>query len=165
MTDAPSMHPEIAPLAFLLGTWVGAGKGEYPTIDGFSYHERVTFAHVGKPFLVYGQRTWAVDDGRPLHVETGYWRLPWPDRAEIVLAHPTGIAEVQEGTFEATRTGGRFVVRTSATATTASAKKVTALERTFEVDGDVLRYTVAMAAVGQPMTHHLAGELRRDDAP
>jgi hypothetical protein len=44
---------------------------------------------------------------------------------------------------------------------TATAKEVAALGRRLTVDGDVLRYTTAMEAVGVAIQEHLSGELRR----
>jgi hypothetical protein len=154
---APPPHPDVAALAGLLGTWRGEGAGEYPTITSFRYGEEVRFWHVGKPFLAYTQRTWSLDDGRPLHGESGYWRAKPDGAVEVVLAHPTGIVEVLEGRVD----GGRIELGSTTVARTGTAKEVTALRRRFELDGDTLGYSVAMAAVGQPLQHHLAATLRR----
>ena len=153
----PPLHPELEPLAGLLGTWRGEGAGEYPTISSFRYGEEVRFWHVGKPFLAYAQRTWSLEDGRPLHAESGYWRAKPGGVVELVLAHPTGIVEVQEGRLD----GGRIELHSTAMATTATAKQVTAVTRRFDLAGDRLGYTLAMAAVGLPLQHHLAAELQR----
>jgi len=158
------LHPGVAALAPLLGVWAGQGMGEYPTIAPFDYLEEVTFGHVGKPFLSYAQKTKACDDGRPMHAETGFLRVPSPGRVELVLAHPTGITEIDEGTL--TVAGDAIVMDLAATTIgrTASAKEVTALGRSIRIDGDELVYTVRMGAVGQPLQDHLTATLHRKQA-
>ncbi|MHB8681381.1 MAG: heme-binding beta-barrel domain-containing protein [Acidimicrobiales bacterium] len=157
----PEIHPGVAGVAFLLGTWRGAGEGRFATVDPFAYDEQVVFGHVGKPFLTYAQRTWARADHRPLHAETGFLR-PAPDgRVELVVAHPTGHVEVSEGTVD----GTHLVLHSTLVAGTATAKEVRALTREIDVDGDELRYRLAMEAVGQPLQDHLAATLHREDRP
>ena len=98
------LHPAVAHLAPLLGTWRGGGRGHYPTIDPFEYTEEVTFGHVGKPFLAYSQRTKGVD-GAPLHAECGYWRPTGEWGLELLIVHPSGIAEILVGEVAETHFG------------------------------------------------------------
>lgn len=159
----PGLHPDLTPLAPLLGEWTGPGRGSYPSIEDFDYIETLRFGHAGKPFLTYTQRSIRAGDGRALHAETGYLRPAGARRVELVVAQPTGIVEVDEGTLDTAgdalgiRLGARYVGLTS------TAKEVTSVERTFGLDGGVLRTTLAMAAVGHRLTHHLASQLRRAD--
>ena len=161
MTEAPELHPMCRPLAFLLGTWRGRGEGTYPTIEPFTFEEEVVFGHRGTPVLGYTQRTVDAETGEPRHAETGYWRpvAHRDDRTlvEVVLAHPTGVSETAEGVVE----GTHLELRTATVVCTPTAKEVAAIERVVDVEGDVLRYELAMAAVGVPLTPHLRGELHR----
>ncbi len=156
------LHPAVEPLACLLGTWSGEGTGRYPTVEDFAYREEVTFGHVGKPLLAYQQAT-VLDNGMPSHAEVGYLRVvvDQPGAVELVLAHPSGIVEVAVGEAEVMPDGLALHLRSTFVAGTPTAKEVLSVERRITVTGDVLRYQLAMAAVGQPHQHHLAAELHR----
>lgn len=157
------LHDDLKPLADLLGSWAGEGGGHYPTIESFRYREEISFGHVGKPFLSYRQATVNLDTGVPAHAEAGYLRAVGGGRVELVLAHPTGVAELAEGLVTRGPSDGRcrLHLATTTVATTATAKEVTSIERSLEVTGDTLRYDLYMAAVGQPHQHHLAATLHR----
>jgi hypothetical protein len=155
------LHPDVADLGCLLGTWSGEGHGVYPTIDPFDYREEAVFAHVGKPFLAYRQATVRLDTGLPAHAEAGYLRGVGDGRVELVIAHPTGLTEVAEGDVVIEPDGLRLHLMSTSVTGTATAKDVRRVERSVTVDGDVLRYDLAMAAVGRPHQHHLSAELRR----
>ncbi|MGV0698503.1 peroxynitrite isomerase [Mycolicibacter sinensis] len=158
---APELHPNLVELAPLLGTWSGRGRGVYPTIASFDYLEEVTFSHVGKPFLVYGQKTKSAADGLPLHAETGYLRVPQPGRIEWVLAHPSGITEIEVGSYRVTADGIELEMSAPTIGLAPTAKEVTALSRRYRLARDELSYTLDMGAVGEPVQNHLTAALRR----
>jgi len=155
------LYPDLEALAPLLGTWAGRGEGKYPTIEPFEYLEEVVFSHVGKPFLAYAQKTKAVADGRPLHAEIGYLRVPRPGHVELLLAHPNGITEIDTGTYSVTGDVIEIELSSTTIGLAPTAKEVTALGRSFRVDGDDLSYTLRMGAVGQSLQDHLTAVLHR----
>ncbi|MGH3392024.1 MAG: FABP family protein [Actinomadura sp.] len=157
----PELHPDLEPVKFLLGEWEGAGVGGYPTIESFRFGQEISFSHNGKPFLIYRSRTWRLDDtghlGAPLGTETGYWRPQPGGRVEVIIAHPTGIAEIYLGDV----TGTQVELSTDVVVRTETAKEVTAGHRLYGLIGEDLGYAYDMAAVGQPLQSHLSAQLKR----
>ncbi len=152
---------EVAALGAFIGVWSGRGDGRYPTISPFAYTEEIELRPVpGKPLLAYRSSTRAADDGRTLHGESGFWRLVGPDQVELVVAQGAGLVETAEGVLDAGLATAEVIVSGTVSGTS-TAKDVTATERRYRVEGERLSYEVAMAAVGQPLQHHLRAELTR----
>lgn len=157
----PDLHPDLVPLAFLVGTWRGVGVGGYPTIESFHFGQEIRFEYIpGKPYLDYASRSWLLDDEgnqvRPLARETGYWRPQPGGRIEVLLAHPTGFVEIWIGSVN----GAKVELATDLVARTESAKEVNSGHRLYGlVEGDLL-WAYDMAAVGQPLQSHLSARLR-----
>ena len=75
-TIPENLHPDLMPLAWLIGTWRGKGRGEYPNIPGFQFAQEVSFNQDGQNYLNYYSRTWVIDDDneiiKPYDSEVGY---------------------------------------------------------------------------------------------
>ncbi|MGH3991171.1 MAG: heme-binding beta-barrel domain-containing protein, partial [Pseudonocardiaceae bacterium] len=85
------LHPQCAPLAPLVGVWRGEGLAQYPSLLGeFPYGQQITFAHDGRPFLIYEARAWLLSASgevlRPAAREVGWWRVTEDEIVEVVLA-------------------------------------------------------------------------------
>ena len=154
---ALALHPDLAELSFLLGTWRGRGEGEWPGAEPFTYGEELTFEHVGDTFLLYAQRSWSLEDEEPVHFERGFARPAGSGRVELVLAHPIGVAEVAEGTVA----DGVLEVASTSVSLTGTASAVTELRRRLDVTGDALTYELRMAMRDIPLAFHVRSRLSR----
>ena len=156
-----NLHPDCAPIAWMLGTWRGNGHGDYPGIEKFEFGQELIFAHDGRPFFHYLSRTWIVDDKgekvRDSALETGFVRCKPEGRVEVLLTHSTGFAEVWYGEAG----DARLEIVTDAIVRTESAKEVVAGKRLYGyVEGDLL-YAYDMAAMGQSLQPHIWARLQR----
>ena len=153
----PELHKALEPIAWLLGTWQGEGKGIYPTIDSFTYREESRFWHTGRPVMAYAQRTWILPTDMPAHSEMGFFRPQRDGSIELVLTHSFGVVEISHGAIG----DGSIAVETTSLSSTPSAKTIDGLKRLYELNGESLRYEVEMAFGGERLQNHLEAELTR----
>ncbi len=157
----PDMPRELAPLAWLIGRWEGAGVVGYPTIESAHFGQEIEVTHDGRPFLEWHSRTWLLDalgqKVRPLAKEVGFWR-PLPDNeVELLLAHPTGIVELYHGTTSP----AKIELRTDAVVRSPHAKEYAAGSRLYGYVNSNLLWAMDMAAMGEPLQSHVSAELKR----
>lgn len=157
-TDLPR---ELAPLAWLVGRWEGAGVVGYPTIESVHFGQEVEVTHDGRPFLEWQSRTWLLDEAgakvRPLATEVGFWRPVEEGQVELLLAHPSGIVELYFGTAEP----AKIALRTDGVLRSPHAKEYNAASRLYGLVNSNLMWAMDMAAVGQSLQSHVSAELKR----
>ena len=157
----PDLPPDLAPLAWLVGRWEGAGVVGYPTIESANFGQEVEVSHDGRPFLSWLSRTWLLDDAgekvRPLATEVGFWRPQPAGEVELLLAHPTGIVEMYYGTAEP----AKIELRTDSVVRSPRAKEYSAAHRLYGLVNSNLLWVMDMAAVGQRLQSHVSAELKR----
>lgn len=157
----PDLPRELAPLAWLVGRWEGAGVVGYPTMESRQFGQEVTVSHDGRPFLEWQSRTWLLDESgtmvRPLAIELGFWRPAEDNGVELLLAHPTGIVELYYGTAEP----AKIEVRTDGVLRSPRAKDYKAASRLYGLVNSNLLWVMDMAAAEEPLQSHVSAELKR----
>lgn len=160
-TIPENLHPDLMPLAWLVGTWRGKGRGEYPNVPAFQFAQEVNFNHDGRPFLNYFSRSWLIDDNneiiKPAASEVGFWRMKDNNVLEVILAHNTGIAEGWVGIVK----GAKIQLEMDQGYSSPSAKIVTAGSRLYGLVEGELFTSYDMAAEGQTLQAHLWSSLER----
>lgn len=135
---------------------MGEGRGEYPTIPSFEYRETLVFTRRDGRSLAYEQRTRKRFDGQTddlvSHWENGFIRVLDNDVLELVNAQSGGRCEIMTGTPY--RSGSSIRIRFESQALINDPRLVAA-SRTFELEGDTLRYEMEMQTtrVSQPTLH------------
>ncbi|HUY60260.1 MAG TPA: FABP family protein [Candidatus Dormibacteraeota bacterium] len=160
-TPAPGSrdpHPGLAPLAFLVGRWVGEGRGLWAAEPPYRYREQLTFTHDGRPFLAYEQLTWELPGGQPRHREAGFLSLDGAGGVRWVAAQVIGIVETAAGTVR----GTACEVVTAGVAHGPGAAPVTAVGRRWWLEGASLHSLTRLGVNGEPLTDHVRAVLALD---
>lgn len=159
----PTLPPQLAPLAWLVGRWAGAGVVGYPTIESANFGQQLTIEHDGRPFLAMSSRTWLLDDAgnqvRPLAREEGFWRVLDSGEIELLLTHPTGILEMYVGRRDPERPAVQLA--TDGVLRSPAAKEYSSGARMYGLVESQLMWVMDMAAVGKPLTSHVSAQLKR----
>ena len=160
-TIPEGLHPDLNPLAWLVGTWRGKGHGDYPTIEAFDFAQEVVFNHDGRPFLNYYSRSWILDSEgeilRPGGSETGFWRIKPNNSLEVVMSHNTGISEGWVGHYDGPKI--QLVLDNGYSAPTA--KIVTEGVRLYGLVEGELFFAYDMATGEQELQAHIWSSLER----
>lgn len=155
------LPPALAPVAWLIGRWEGAGVVGYPTMESSHFGQELTIGHDGRPFLTWHSLTWLLaEDGSRLRAsasESGFLRVLDDGDVELLLAHPTGILEMYFGTPGQ----ARLELRTDSVVRSVHAKEYNAATRLYGLVDSDLMWAMDMAAMGEPLTSHASAQLKR----
>ncbi|MEO1033750.1 MAG: heme-binding beta-barrel domain-containing protein [Bacteroidota bacterium] len=100
--DKEILLDTIRPLYVLEGKWTGYGKGNYPTLNEFSYKEETCFKTVAnEPYILMTQKTWLIGGGQNefIHMETGIISAIDMGVLRFYTCHMNGRIEIMTGKY------------------------------------------------------------------
>lgn len=150
-------------LDLLQGTWTGDGRGQFPGVTSFAFREMLVFTRRDEKNLAYEQRTQKLYDGQteyvPSHWESGFLSLLENGDLQLVNIQVGGRNEVLIGTVESN--DDKFRIHFVSKVLNNDPRMVSSA-RTFELDGDTLRYEMGMQTTKvNQSTLHLRIALKR----
>jgi hypothetical protein len=131
-------------LDLLEGTWKGDGRGYFPGVTSFDTHITLLFTRRDQKTLAYEQRAQKRYDGQTewleSHWESGFIRSFENDELELTSAQ-IGRVEVLLGSIESI--DAMFLIHFVSKTITNDSRTISSA-RTFELEGDTLRYDMEM---------------------
>ena len=130
------LHPDLTPIAWMIGRWEGSGKATYPGTEDFDFGQQIDFATMAGTTCITSRRRSKsmirAGDQAPWHGDR-FWR-PQPDGSlEVVMCHAAGYAEVWYGSIS----GAKVELATDAVVRTALAEDYAAGQRLRQRCGDL----------------------------
>ncbi|KAL4714809.1 hypothetical protein ACJJTC_002668 [Scirpophaga incertulas] len=94
-----TVHEALKPVAWLVGQWsTKDGKGYFPNINSFQYHEELEFLCIGQPMLNFLSKSTNPETQSPMHQERGFLRIkPGTNDLAFVVSHNFGLTSLEEG--------------------------------------------------------------------
>jgi len=168
MIEIPSdLHPDLVPLAFLLGRWTGAGVHDFPGAEKCNFGQEVVFTHDGRPFLAYASRTWVLDAAgeqvRPLEDEVGYWRIDPDRKVDVTTTRDEGVVEIWTGELAAGRPQIDLVTDTVARLPVAAG--YSGGKRLYGYVGGDLMWVGEKATPAVPLRPYMSAHLKKAAGP
>ncbi|MGW1161011.1 FABP family protein [Streptomyces sp. NPDC002519] len=168
MIEIPSdLHKDLVPLAFLLGTWAGAGVHDFPGSEKGNFGQEVSFTHDGRDFLEYHSHTWLLDaDGnkvRPLESESGFWRIDKARDVEVTMVRDDGVVEVWYG--ELAEKKPQVDIATDAVARTAASGPYTGGKRLYGYVNSDLMWVGEKQTPEVPLRPYMSAHLKKVVTP
>lgn len=159
----PVVHEALKPLSWLIGKWVTTeGRGSYPTMPDFNYHEEIQFDSVGQPMLNFMSTSKHPEKKNYMHQERGFLRIkPGTNDLAFVVSHNFGLTSVEEGTVNPNT---KEITLKSTNVSRMSFTKtpyVRSFERKFKLVGDTLQMQLYMETDTTPLTLHLQAVYKR----
>ena len=131
-------------LDLLEGTWKGDGRGYFPGVTSFDTYITLLFTRRDQKTLAYEQRAQKRYDGQTewleSHWESGFIRSFENDELELTSAQ-IGRVEVLLGSIESI--DAMFLIHFVSKTITNDPRTISSA-RTFELEGDTLRYDMEM---------------------
>jgi hypothetical protein len=149
-------------LDLLEGNWTGDGRGEFPGVTSFTFHDRLPFTRRDEKTLAYEERNQQLYDGQTewleSHWENGFIRILESGKLELVSAQ-IGRSEVLIGTIDTREKSVRIHFMSKSIM---NDPRVVSSLRTFELEGDTLLYEMEMQTTKvNQSTLHLKIALQR----
>ncbi|PZC72213.1 hypothetical protein B5X24_HaOG211738 [Helicoverpa armigera] len=161
-----TLHEALKPISWLAGRWsTEEGRGTYPNIPDFQYHEELEFICVGQPMFNYVSTSTHPEKKTPMHQERGFLRImPGTNKLAFMVSHNFGLTSLEEG--ENDEESKQIVLETVSLSRMSFAKPpaVKKIKRTIKlVAPDTLEVVLFMETDNTPLTEHLKAVYKKVD--